>query len=232
MEEVIARLEPLLEPRRIRRMQAVLATRSNHVAFVFEQMVDPHNLSAVLRSLDAFSFQDAYLVDPAAGLARGITTGTERWLTLHRPHSNVTCVRALRRAGYRIYASHVAPGRGETLAGLDFRRKLALVFGNEHAGVSAEMLALCDDTFRIEQHGFVESLNLSVAAAICAHHARREIARLSAEPGAGERYLLPPRRRRKIYARWLRRSVRRADLVLAAGRRAPAAAPAAGGRGR
>ncbi len=216
MERIISSLEPLLQPRRIGRMQAVLATRSDHVAFVFERLVDPHNLSAVLRSLDAFSFQDVHLVDPVAGLSRMISTGSERWLSLRRPRSNATCVRGLRRAGYRIFASHVRPGSGTTLGEIDFRRKVALVFGNEHAGVSQEMLDLCDDTFCIPQLGFVESLNLSVAAAICAHHARQAIARLAADGGDAGRFLLTPARRRRIYAGWLRRSVRRAGQVLAA----------------
>ncbi|MFI5400071.1 MAG: TrmH family RNA methyltransferase [SAR324 cluster bacterium] len=63
-DTVIAKLEPLLLPRRVARMRAVLAARSDHVTFVFERMTDPHNLSAALRSLDAFGFQDAYWIAP------------------------------------------------------------------------------------------------------------------------------------------------------------------------
>lgn len=219
MERIIAGLEPHLTPRRIARMQNVLATRSDHVAFVFERMVDPHNLSAVLRSLDAFSFQDIHLVAPTerVALARGITIGADRWLTLHDHDTPAACARALRQAGYRILAGHVAPERGNSLFGLDFGRRTALVFGSEHTGVGAEWLDLAEGTFHIPMLGFVESLNLSVAAALCAFHARREIQRLAPTDPEPQRFLLPPERRREIYAHWLRRSVKRADQILAAG---------------
>ncbi len=217
MDRVAATLEPLLRPRRIERMKSVLGTRSGHVAFVFEQMVDPHNLSAALRSLDAFSFQDAYLVDPQArlGFSRRITQGSERWLTLHEPDSLETCIDDLSSRGYRVLASHLQQGEAVSITDLDFRRPVALVFGNEHEGVSEKTLALSDGCFRIDMLGFVESLNLSVAVALCAHHARRELDRLSLESGEPGRYLLPESRRREIYESWLKRSVRRSDEILA-----------------
>lgn len=217
MDRVAATLEPLLRPRRIERMKSVLGTRSDHVAFVFEQMVDPHNLSAALRSLDAFSFQDAYLVDPRArlGFSRRITQGTERWLTLHEPDSLETCVDDLRSRGYRVLASHLQQGGAVSITELDFRQRVALVFGNEHEGVSDKALALSDGCFRIDMLGFVESLNLSVAVALCAHHARRELNRLSLESGEPDCFLLTESRRREIYDSWLKRSVRRSDEILA-----------------
>jgi len=209
-------IEPLLTGRRVRRMKAVLASRSDHVAFVFERMVDPHNLSAALRSLDAFSFQDAHLIQPseALGLSRGITIGSERWLSLHRHEDTASCLEALKGAGYRVYASEVAGEGALHLEEIDLRCRAALVFGNEHAGVSEEVLALADERFRIEMLGFGESLNLSVAVAISAFHARATLARLMSEDKDPERYLLPPERREAIYAQWLRQSVKRPEVVL------------------
>lgn len=217
MERAIALLEPLLLPRRIRRMRDVLATRSDHVAFVFERMVDPHNLSAVLRSLDAISFQDVHLIAPQERvvLSRGITQGTERWLSVQAHEDTAGCCAALRGRGYRIYASHVVPDRGVPLQELDVSRPLALVFGNEHAGVSEEVLAQADERFHIPMHGFVESLNLSVAAAISAHHLRGRMDALAAASPDPARFLLSPARQRALYARWLYRSVRHADRILA-----------------
>ena len=228
---VIARLEPLLLPRRVERLRRVLAGRSAHVTFVFEDMVDPHNLSAALRSLEAFGFQDMHLVNPAVriGLARKITQGTERWLTVTDHESLPHCVEGLRADGYRVLASHVivsadaaeaagagAEGRAapEPLTAIDFSRPTALLFGNEHAGVSELALALADGTFRIEMLGFVESLNLSVAAAISAFHARQHMARLAAEAGDPMRFALPAPRRKALYAQWLRQSVRAAEKIL------------------
>lgn len=220
-ERVIARLEPLLLERRVRRMQAVLAGRSSHVAFVFERMTDPHNLSAALRSLDAFSFQDVHLVAPGErlGLSHLITRGTDRWLTLHTAPDSAACLAALQAEGYRVYASEVAGADCVPLTALDFSRRTALVFGNEHAGVSDAVPALADGRFHIPMRGFAESLNLSVAVAISAFHARREVDRLRAQlpPGTeqGDPYVLSPERRRALYAEWLQRSVNRSEEILA-----------------
>ena len=183
-ERIIARLEPLLTENRVRRMKAVLAARSDHVTFVFERMVDPHNLSAVLRTLDAFSFQDAHLIatQGQAALSRGITIGADRWLTLRDHADTEACLRALKEAGYRIYASLSAGGADSvSLDEMDFGVRTALVFGNEHAGVSGQVLDLADGAFTIPMRGFVESFNLSVAAALCAYRARTDMERLMRE---------------------------------------------------
>lgn len=216
MERVVARLEPLLTEARIRRMRSVLAVRSDHVAFVFERMIDPHNLSAALRSLDAFSFQDAHLVRPGGrlGLTRGITIGAERWLTLHEAPSSQACLSGLKEAGYRVYASHLGGGEARPLTEIDFGRRTALVFGNEHLGVSEEMLALADARFRIDMLGFAQSLNLSVAVAVSAFHARREIERLRPADPAPARFDLTEARRQSLYEQWLRHSVKHADRIV------------------
>jgi tRNA (guanosine-2'-O-)-methyltransferase len=199
-------------------MQAVLAGRSDHVAFVFEHMTDPHNLSAALRSLDAFGFQDGWWISAGEklDLSHLITRGTHRWLSMYGADNVAECYAALRARGYRVLASHLGPQACEPLTALDFRHRTALVFGNEHAGVSEEALALADGRFRIDMLGFTESLNLSVATAICAFHARRELERLGGESGDLAPYLLTPAQRRALYAQWLQDSVRRAEEVVAA----------------
>jgi tRNA (guanosine-2'-O-)-methyltransferase len=253
IERTIACLEPLLTAARRARMQAVLAGRSDHVAFVFERMIDPHNLSAALRSLDAFSFQDVYLVQPGerlawrrpcerdadqapAGmaeeppegvLARGITIGAERWLSLHEEPSSSDCLTALRAAGYVVLASHLGP-KAQPLPAIDFSRRTALVFGNEHLGVSAEVLARADGAFRIDMLGFAQSLNLSVAVAISAFHARQALTRLAAQDERPDRFALPPQRQRRLYAEWLRGSVKHAERILAAAQASRAAKVSAG----
>ena len=184
-------------------------------------MVDPHNLSAVLRSMDALSIQDAHLITPGERLelSRGITIGAERWLSLHRHNSTASCMDALKQAGYRVYASLVDAGRGVRLEEIDFTHRTALVFGNEHAGVSEEMAALADETFHIPMMGFAESLNLSVAAAVSGFHARAALEKLMAGPEMlaqdGQSLLLSEARRQEIYVEWLRRSVKKADQIIA-----------------
>jgi len=216
LKRAVEVLEPHVLPRRIERMKKVLATRSDQVVFVFERMVDPHNLSAVLRTMDAFSFQEAHLIAPQGklGFSRGITSGAERWLTLHRHPDTAECLEQLRWEGYRVLASHVAPGQSRTLEELDFSRPTALVFGNEHAGVGEEVLALADETFHVPMRGMVESFNLSVAAAICAAHARRVLETTQNSLPAPDGFLLPQGKALRIYVEWLQGSVRRGEKIL------------------
>src|SRR5262249_42861186 len=110
VERIIAKLEPLLLERRLARMQAVLATRTDHVAFVFERMTDPHNLSAALRSLDAFGFQESWWIHAGEKLELShlITRGTHRWLTLHGAEGTEGCFATLKARGYRVLASHLS----------------------------------------------------------------------------------------------------------------------------
>lgn len=235
-ERVIALLEPLVSRRRIKRMQEVLSSRTAQVAFVFEQMTDPHNMSAALRSLDAFSFQDAHMVRPGDRLSLGsehpgentsgkyqpenrisggITIGSERWLTLHVQPSTQECLQMLKHQDYQVYASHLGQTPSTSLTDLDFSRPIALVFGNEHAGVSQEVLDMADGNFRIDMHGFVESLNLSVAVAISAFHARQKLNRLAREAENPDLFALGDERQAALYAGWLKRSVNRAEKILA-----------------
>lgn len=235
MSRVVERLEPLLTEARVRRMRNVLAGRTDHVAFVFERMIDPHNLSAALRSLDAFSFQDVHLVQPGERLAeplgrpppeepspaarrdvaRGITIGSDRWLTLRQWPDTPACIAGLHDAGYTVYASHLGAEDSTPLTELELGRRTALVFGNERLGVSEEVRAHADGNFHIPMHGFAQSLNLSVAVAVSAFHARQALARLAAEAGDPDRFALGAERRQALYEQWLRQSVKRAEEILA-----------------
>ena len=217
MERQIALLESLLTEARIQRMRQVLSTRSDHVAFVFERMIDPHNFSAALRTLDALSFQEVHLVRPGERLefSRGITIGTERWLSLHEAPTTEACLEGLKADGYRVLASHLEGDSSLALDEIDFSQRTALVFGNEHQGVGEAVLRLADARFRIPMLGFAQSFNLSVSVALSAFHARREIQRLAGSDPHPERFLLAPRRRRELYFHWLRRSVKNVDQVLA-----------------
>jgi len=217
VERIIARLEPLLLERRLARMQTVLNARTDHIAFVFERMTDPHNLSAALRSLDAFGFQENWWIQAGERLELShlITRGTHRWLSLHGAESTEVCFAALKAQGYRVLASHLGGQQCVPLAEIDFSQRTALVFGNEHAGVSDEALAHADGRFRIDMLGFTESLNLSVATAITAFHARRELDRMRQSAVDPDAFRLTPAKRRALYAQWLMESVRRVEDVLA-----------------
>jgi tRNA (guanosine-2'-O-)-methyltransferase len=218
--------------RRMRRMEEILIQRSRWIAAVVEDIYQPHNGSAVLRSCDAFGVQDVHIIENRNRyhVNPGVELGTAQWLSLYRYTAGVasdggsaaaraasigdaaaqtrTAVATLHRLGYRVAA--MTPHRDDTLLpDLDLAAgPVALLFGSEKEGLSETALELADEYVRIPMRGFVESLNISVSAAVSMEHLSRKL-RASSIPWA-----LPERDRLVILARWLRRSVRHAGLIL------------------
>lgn len=174
--EVIRAMEQRLTPERVRRIREVAASRTLAIAPVLDRVHDPHNASAIMRSADAFGIQRLHLIaEHGAFLAnQKVAKGTERWLDLIRYESPAQTVEALRLDGYRVYVAAMdGTHRPETLSGEGDR--IAVVFGNEHRGVSPEFRDLADGSFAIPMLGFVESLNVSVAAAITLYTLRQRL---------------------------------------------------------
>jgi tRNA (guanosine-2'-O-)-methyltransferase len=201
---VIEALEPMLSPGRLERIDAVIAGRTDSVTVVLDGLIDPYNMSAVLRSADAFGVQQVHIVEgeePFVASAR-VTTGAERWLDLHRHPTPRSCVDQLHRQGFKLL---VASPRGELgpaeLAGMAPR--LAIAFGNEHQGISGALEQLADGTCAVPMRGFVESLNVSVAAAVTLQAA-----------AVGRSGDLSPERREALRARFMMLSVDRARSIV------------------
>ena len=198
-------LEPLLTDERRARIDAVLAGRTRAVTVVLDGLIDPHNVSAVLRSADAFGVQRVHLVegDTRMRVARRITQGCERWLEVMHHPSITACLRWLHEHGYRVL---VASADGETTPeALPDVPRLAIVFGNEHAGASHAAREGADGTYAIPMRGFVDSLNVSVAAAITLQQAMR-----------GREGDLDAHDRQQLRARFLLTAVPRAREIIAA----------------
>ncbi len=209
-EQVIAWLEPFVSPERQRRIADVLARRLASVAVVLENVYDPHNGAACLRSTEAFGLQAVHVVPGPSGfpVAQKVTQGADRWLDVTRHGSIEACYAALHTAGFRVAAA--LPGAPLALETLPVDAPLALVFGNEHEGLSAAAQAGADLAFQIPHLGFVQSLNLSVACAVSVHTtAARRRAHLGAPGDLGAAH------RRSLQARWYRQSVEAASEILA-----------------
>lgn len=164
--------------RRQERIRSVLARRQPDLSVVLEDVHDPHNASAVLRSCDGVGVLDVHLVyvheePPRNAFARTTSASAAKWMRLHYHDSIDACYEALRRDGFRIYAT--ALGRESVnLYDLDLTRPSALVFGNEMRGVSEAAIARADATVFIPMQGMVESLNISVACAVSLYEAMRQ----------------------------------------------------------
>ncbi len=202
-EEVIRLLEPLVLERRRERLAAVIEQRLATVQVVFDAPHDPHNGAAVVRSCEAFGVQFVHVVERSEAFlaAPSVARGAEKWVDLRRWKSAADAIAALREAELELVGAHPD---GELLPS-DLARipRLALVLGNEHDGIAADLAAACTRRVRVPMRGFVESLNVSVSAAI-----------LLAQATVGRTGDLPPEDRRRLYARGLYFSVDRADEVL------------------
>jgi tRNA (guanosine-2'-O-)-methyltransferase len=203
-ERVIRILEPLVLERRIQRLREVLDARLGSVRVVFDAPHDPHNGAAILRSCEAFGVQRLHVVERRERfLAAGsVCRGAEKWVDVSRHKAAAAAIAELAAAGFELVAAH--PG-GELVAE-DLRgiARLALVVGNERDGIADDLLAACKRRVRVPMRGFIESLNVSVTAAM-----------LLGAATAGRPGDLEEREKRRLYARGLYFSVAQADQVLA-----------------
>jgi tRNA (guanosine-2'-O-)-methyltransferase len=170
-----------LVPERKARIDEVVANRTRTLTVVMEAFCDPQNVNAVLRTCEAFGVQELHAIEGPMkpwDRNRKISQNADKWLDVHRWRSTAECLAHLKAEGFAIYVTHLGPG-SRPLGELSFAGKVALVFGNESRGVSDEAVRLADATYAIPMRGFVQSFNVSVAAAISIAKAveRRELER-------------------------------------------------------
>jgi tRNA (guanosine-2'-O-)-methyltransferase len=155
----------------------VLANRQNDLTIVLENVFDPHNISAVMRTADSVGIQDIYILNtripPHKRWGAKSSSSAADWLTIHQFTDAIECFDVLRSKEFTILTTHLADN-SVNLYQLDLTRKLALVFGNEREGVSPEIRALADGNFIIPQAGIIQSLNISVACAVTLYEACRQ----------------------------------------------------------
>ncbi len=208
-DAVCAALAPLLTAERMARVEEVLAARLGSVVPVVEDVYDPHNGAAVIRSAEALGLQELQVIETGLRFqaARGITRGCHRWIDLVRWRAAAACADALRARGFRVLAT--TPHAATPLAEVDVRAPVAVIFGNEHAGLPAATIAACDGAVALPMYGFTESFNLSVSAALVTSHlAMRRRAHL------GRTGDLDPARLARLRARWYALKVRGAVGVV------------------
>lgn len=203
-------LQPHMSEARIRRIDEVLADRTYNLAVVVDGMVDTGNVSAVMRSADSFGVQAFHAIDRSRTYkhSRRTAQGARKWVDRWVWPDAADALAALREGNYRIVVADLDPV-ATPIADVDFSVPTALVFGNELAGVSDEFRAAADETVSIEMSGFAQSLNISVAAAICLYEARRDrVARL------GKHGDLTATDRERLKAVFAIRSVRHARMII------------------
>lgn len=166
------KLWDLLTPERQQKIENVLGDRTRALTLVLEDIFDPHNASACLRSAEAFGVMDVHIIENnhKFELKEGVAQGTGKWLNLvrHRAkhqENTMSCFSKLKADGYQIYAA-TPHAHDVSLPDIEFKEKIAVVFGSEKDGLSQKALELADKRFKIPMTGFAESLNISVSCAV------------------------------------------------------------------
>jgi tRNA (guanosine-2'-O-)-methyltransferase len=203
-------LNPLLTDARRARILAVASGRTERVSLVLQDIHDPHNVSACLRSADAFGVHNCHVLSVKQRFRTStVARGVGAWLKIKRHQSVEECVANLRASGYRLYAGVPAP-TAVPLDKLPVTEKIAVVFGNEHAGIDSAWLPHMDQLFTIPMFGMVESLNISVGAAITMQH----LTHRARETLPAETYHLAEAERRRLLNQWICEQLRGWPTIL------------------
>jgi tRNA (guanosine-2'-O-)-methyltransferase len=204
-ETVVRVLEPLVTEARRTRLQEVISRRLSSVSVVLDRPYDPHNGAAVLRSCEAFGLERLHVVERGGtpfAVARSVARSAEKWIDVTYHPSAESCIAWARAAAMPLVATHpIGELVPEELASMP---RVALVLGNEREGIRSELARACAHRVRVPMRGFVESLNVSVTAAIVLHAVTRN------RPGDLDSVM-----KRRLYARGLYLSLEHAEEILA-----------------
>jgi tRNA (guanosine-2'-O-)-methyltransferase len=207
VDRVVGVLEPLVTEARRQRLQEVIAARLASVVVVFDAPYDPHNGAAVVRSCEAFGVQRLHVVEREGtpfAVARSVSRGAQKWIDVACHAGAESLVAWAQQHDVPLVMAHPA---GELVPeDLAAMPRVGIVLGNEREGVREAIAGACAARVRVPMRGFVESLNVSVTAAILLHAATH------GRPGD-----LDEATRRRLYARGLILSVPKAEDILDAG---------------
>jgi len=166
-----------MTPQRYNRLTSVLHHRQPDLTVVLENVFDPHNVSAVMRTCDAVGIQDVYILNdripPHKKWGYRSSSTAAEWLTVHQFTNAESCFEEIRKKYKKIYTSHLGENSANVYQ-MDLTQSIALVFGNETFGVSDDIRKFADGDFIIPQVGIIKSLNISVACAVTLYEAFRQ----------------------------------------------------------
>ncbi|MCK9204118.1 MAG: RNA methyltransferase [Bacteroidales bacterium] len=211
--ELVNYLQSFVTPERYKRFLDVLKSRTRFLTIVLEDIYQPHNASAALRSCDCFGIQDVHIIENRNKyeVNPDVALGSSKWLNLIHytapGDKTVICLNHLKQQGYRLVAT--SPHRNDfTPESLPLDEKTALLFGTELSGLTPIALEMADDFIRIPMVGFTESLNISVSVAILLQNLTQ---RLWKSPAS---WRLQEEERNEILLQWLRQSINGSEQII------------------
>ncbi len=213
IDRQIAYLKEFMTDERFEVLTRAAGLRTRYMTVCLENIFHPQNASAVIRSCEAFGIQDVHAVEVLTRFKPNvhIVRGTDKWIDIHRYRSQDASARLIARLkgeGYRIVAT--SPHTDDT-APEDFdvtQGKFALFFGTEHAGISDTVREQADQFIKIPMYGMVESLNISVCAAILLYMLSQRV------HTSVEGWQLPAHEQKQILFRWMMQSVKDSRRIM------------------
>ena len=213
MEALIDHFLKCITDERKALFEELIQKRTKYLTVVLENIYQPLNASAVLRSCDCFGIQDVHVIENYNEFKpdREVAMGASNWLTVNRYDKNenntLDCIQSLKNKGYRIVAT--SPHNSQTdLINFDLSKgKTALFFGAELEGLSDLVLENADEHLHIPMYGFTESFNLSVSAAICLYEMRMKMEKENIK------WQMTEDEKNQVLLNWLRYSIDRSEIV-------------------
>lgn len=211
-EKLLNYFESFLTDNRKSLFKKVLENRTRHFAVVLEDIFQPHNASAVVRTADVFGVQDVHAIENkyTNKVSRHVAKGSQKWITSKRYKSDgdntKICLDSLRDKGYQIIAT--TPHNDSCLLqDFDVTKKSAFVFGVEAEGVSDFVKEQADGFLKIPMVGFTESLNISVAAAIVLQDVTAKLRNSDVD------WQLSQEEKDDLYYDWVKKTIKNVDKI-------------------
>ncbi len=195
------------------KFESIILDRTRHVTVVLENLFQPHNAAAVLRSCDCFGVQDVHVIENSNKYKpnKDIDMGSSKWLNIHKynekEENTVDCLNQLKAKGYQIVAT--TPHTNDCLIDeLPLDKPVALLFGTELNGLTETALDHSDAFVKLPMYGFTESYNISVSVALALFNLTE---RLRKTPGIN--WQLSEAEKIEIRLYWIKKVVSRSKKV-------------------
>lgn len=213
-DSLINHLSGFLTPKRNALYNKVLEMRTKHITIVLEDIFQPQNASAVLRTCDCFGIQDVHIIENRNEFQvdTEVALGSSKWISINKyneaENNSLNAIRQLKQKGYRIVAT-TPHNNDQELPDFDIAKgKTALVFGSELPGITDTILNEADEFLKIPMFGFTESFNISVSAAIILHHLTHKMRQTE-----GLQWKLTQEEKDEIKREWIRHTIKKSELI-------------------
>lgn len=202
-----------LTKERKQKIESRIKNRTRHLTVVVEDIYQPHNASAVLRSCECMGIQDVHIIENrnAYNLNPDVAIGSSKWINLYKynklENNTISTIKRLKKSGYTIIAT--SPHKNDVeIDTLDISNKTALLFGNEKEGLSKEAMEHSDGFVKIPMYGFTESFNISVSAALCLFYLSEKLRKIDVP------WQLSKKEQEEIKLEWVKNTLKHPGMLI------------------